>query len=91
TIIKKKEQLNLLSIRACDGEYGTTAENEDAIMEYGNFVSAKGLNLHRNWALPILGLGVKHIGFEESTTQPRTVGRGKPRPSFKQPRRPLLQ
>ncbi|KAH9293633.1 hypothetical protein KI387_041163 [Taxus chinensis] len=56
-----------------------------------SFVSAKGLNLHRNRVPPILGLGVKHKGFEEGTTQPRTAGRGQPRPSFGQPRRPLRQ
>ncbi|KAH9292183.1 hypothetical protein KI387_042630 [Taxus chinensis] len=91
TRIKKKEQLNLLSTRAYGEEYGTAAEDEDAIMEDGKFVIAKGFILHRNRVPPILGLGVKHKGFEEGTTQPRTAGRGQPRPPFGQPRRPLQQ
>ncbi|KAH9312249.1 hypothetical protein KI387_027284, partial [Taxus chinensis] len=91
TSIKKKEQPNLLSIRAYGEEYGTANEDEDAIMEDGKFVIAEGFILHRNIVLPILALGVKHKGFEEGRTQPRTTERGQPRLPFWQPRRPLQQ
>ncbi|KAH9291278.1 hypothetical protein KI387_043533, partial [Taxus chinensis] len=64
-------------------------EDEDAIIEDGKFVDPKGFNLHRNRVPPILGLGVKHKGFAEGTTQSRTTGRGQPKPSFGQPWRPL--
>ncbi|KAH9327549.1 hypothetical protein KI387_007727, partial [Taxus chinensis] len=71
--------------------YGIATEDEDAIMEDDKFVDAKGFILHKNRVPPILGLGVKHKCFEEGTTQPRTAGRGQPRPSFGQPQRPLKQ
>ncbi|KAH9306638.1 hypothetical protein KI387_011042, partial [Taxus chinensis] len=60
-----KEQLNLLSTQAYDEEYGIVAELEDAIMEHGKFLIAKGFILHRNRVPLKLGLGVKHKGFQE--------------------------
>ncbi|KAH9297663.1 hypothetical protein KI387_029345, partial [Taxus chinensis] len=78
-------------IWATHNENMRLANNEDAIIEDDKFVDAKGFILHTNRGPLILGLRMKHKGFEEGTTQLRTAGRAKPRPSFGQPWRPVQQ